>query len=640
MFRGALRKNQVAALLVAALLLLPALFWGPQQQRLIQLSLYGLIGEVLLLVWLLRRELPVAQIRRIALEGPTPYVLGYMAWSGFGLLYTIDSFYTQLGFLQLAFGVLLYAITAWEFRERSLLRTLLGAFLVLAVGPVLWAFLLAPDGRWHDRAGTVRDWQLFGGYLALLCPVLLGMAAGTSSSFARWMGGIALGLTVLGLLLTGCRSAWIGAAFGVLLFIGLYRRYVGREAGGRERIRRLAVLLGLLLLVLGSFLAVSAAGQGVRKRATTLTRLEADSGMRDRLVIWDDAVRVFSQRALTGWGLGSYPIAQARLGLGSRSERLIREAGPSLADSAHNLYLQIAAEQGIPGFVLYVLVLVAFFGHTARSLPFVELPLRRATLIGCMAAVGGQCLDAFANPGWVYPEIATLFWVVLGAGIGLASRLPVRIEAPGAARQVTNDAPIPGLPVFLYRALRTAGLGCVALWIASHLVWLGTGIAPKASGPERRAMLSAPPAAGGIARLQLDLLGDATPPPAAFARTAASLIAPTRGGASVRFKVYALSADGASRMDVTGEGPNRLSVRLLTAGASTPDTRAFEGGEISFGFVVLPPDRGRQLLIRFRKPIRRPVVGTVEVGYRYGRAGDDEVVARFELTLAPPAPLG
>ncbi|MBM3460006.1 MAG: hypothetical protein FJX77_15910, partial [Armatimonadetes bacterium] len=131
-----LRHNHLAAVLLAAVLVLPALFWGPQHPQFVHLALLGLVVEVLLLVWLLRRELPLRGIRSFLSSGANPYLLAYLGWSAASLAYGLDRRAAEAGCLQLAFGVLLYAIIALEFRERAQIRRLLGALLALAVGPV------------------------------------------------------------------------------------------------------------------------------------------------------------------------------------------------------------------------------------------------------------------------------------------------------------------------------------------------------------------------------------------------------------------------------------------------------------------------------------------------------------------------
>ena len=69
---------------------------------------------------------------------------------------------------------------------------------------------------------------------------------------------------------------------------------------------------------------------------------------------------MFKGKPLTGWGIGSFPLFAPYL---AQPATPILEGGmPSLSQMAHNQYLQLLAETGLIGLVLYLsATLVALF---------------------------------------------------------------------------------------------------------------------------------------------------------------------------------------------------------------------------------------------------------------------------------------
>jgi hypothetical protein len=141
--------------------------------------------------------------------------------------------------------------------------------------------------------------------------------------------------------------------------------------------------------------------------------------------MWQGAWQLIRERPLLGWGIGSFPLEQTRTVPFAQSRELVQRMGPSLQEQAHNEYLQIGAELGVLGLALYLWVLGAFFHTGLRALRQREGGFRKLVLLGCLAGVAGQMLDALSNPAWRYADVSFLFWLMLGIGM-VAARIPHR----------------------------------------------------------------------------------------------------------------------------------------------------------------------------------------------------------------------
>lgn len=577
-----LLQNQAVAIVLLLLFLVPILFAAPAARRIDQLTAYGFLGLLLFAVWAFRGgdSLSLARVREWVTSGPNPAILLYVAWNVASLLFSTEPFYTQIALLQLVVGVLLYGVVVYQFRHGEQVRALLAGMLVVGVALVVIALAADNERRLTQLSGWFHDRQLFGAFLMLLLPLTLGVAAGAKNR--GWKAGAQLAAVLLagGILLTGCRSAWLGVATGVLTFLTLSALFVWK-LNVLQRKKHEFLLTPLLgLAVIGIFVMFVNAGGPIGWRASSLSSLEAvqkDDSVRDRMNLAGYAMKAIGDRPITGWGPGSYAIVQTRYNPEPRNEVLIRQMGPSLWESPHNTYLQIAAEQGLIGLALYLAILGSFFFYGVRALRKLDRGLRQYTLIGCLSAVAAHAVDGVGNPAYFFPEVTTFFWLLLGvgmcaAGLGLSPEQAAE-PAEGAAPAVRR---VLGLPLLAFRALR---LGLTVLAVgALGLQFLSVNLSAASAGPPPPIDDDDRPGGGGaprpiycefITRLGLDFLNDGIDPPAAFGILSGSV----SHNQLASFHVYALTDDPRFYANVTSER------RFLGARAvGLPGSFRFGGG--------------------------------------------------------------
>lgn len=237
----------------------------------------------------------------------------------------------------------------------------------------LYQFLLrrGPEGfllmgRFMRAAGTFDQPNPYGGYLGLTLPLAVGLAlsgwpAGCQGdrrrSWLLWGAALAAGgLMVGGLVASWSRGAWLGAAAAVAVVIvargGAWLR--GGLAVG-------VVGLALSLLLWGRVPIPGALQERFSDLAADLAivdvgRVEvtdANFAVLERAAHWQAALGMFDEYPWTGVGIGNY--AQAY-------ERYAPPRWPQALGHAHNYYLNMAAETGLPGLVAYLLWVGASLG--------------------------------------------------------------------------------------------------------------------------------------------------------------------------------------------------------------------------------------------------------------------------------------
>jgi len=300
--------------------------------------------------------------------------------------------------------------------------------------------------------GTFSSGNSMGGFLALSLPTTLAMAqlamirAGTHIRRRRsrilhearredyclltallWL--LATLIQAVALLLSGSRGA-ISAAFVAVLCLCIW--FV-RNRDRQQQRNRLPVVTTIVvtLLVLG----IGAGGT----YAFTLKRLQQLETVQQtalpRTVIWQAAMRQVAHQPL-GSGPGRFaetflPYQPAGYG-GSRVYH------------AHNDYLEILSETGIPGLILlltaFALVLT---GAVRRLLPEREgesVWLRRAALLSVAAGLIHATVDFNLSSR---PGVAALFFCLLGVALSRSSNHPDDPHRHGASQIPRQRWPLP-----------------------------------------------------------------------------------------------------------------------------------------------------------------------------------------------------
>ena len=312
----------------------------------------------------------------------------------------------RVGFIEgarLLEGLALAAATLFVFRQRpsiavSLPAALCGAGAAAASLAVLvWrglgpATLVEYYGRLGYRAAHVFDPNAAGSYFAMLTCLALGMSARASGRARAGWAALA-GMNAVGLWFSESRSAIAAAAVAAAL-AGVWA--TSSHWTRRTRIAALGVVL--------------AAGIGASIGKTAL--LERDPtfhGRGFRQQFNATSLRMIAARPLSGVGIGQYYQTSSLF------------LSPEMAwvygfENAHNYFLQIAAELGIPGFALFLI----WIGAAAVIVARVLARSADGRLCGAAAGVSALLITCATGHPLLVSEVAVPFWIQFGLALGLA----------------------------------------------------------------------------------------------------------------------------------------------------------------------------------------------------------------------------
>jgi O-antigen ligase len=404
----------------------------------VTLGLSELMLLAILAAWAARwTALGQGGIRRLPLTGP---ILLFLGAASLALLPAQNLAPALKEWLKWVEFLLLYLMVGSALRpgERRGVAAalLLAGCLEAALGLYQFLFQVGPPGfilfgRYMRAYGTFRQPNPFGGYVGLLLPLgyaivwLRGRSALSPRSGAAWseralwaLALVASALLALALAASWSRGALVGLAGGLLLVaLAVGWRRPSRGAGARGRVWPL-LLIGVLLLALAGpaltgmlpagFLdrladTVTLAGQDL----TTIEIDDANFALVERLAHWRAAWRMFAQRPWLGVGLGQYATVYPTVAVPRWQDPL---------GHAHNYYLNILAEGGMPGLAAYLafwaLTVAAAWRRARRSAGW-----ERALALAALGMLGHLLAHSLFDNLYVH-EMYLLIAVILGMGCG------------------------------------------------------------------------------------------------------------------------------------------------------------------------------------------------------------------------------
>ncbi len=312
-------------------------------------------------------------------------------------------------------GVLLfYSVVNWTNSIQRLSHVIfiiiLAGLLIALISPlnVTWSTskLLFIPRAFYERfnailSDTVHP-NVMGGNLILVLPLPLSILVFGWKQI-RWRARFYLGFSALVMtlviLLTKSRGTWIALIAVAILIILL-----------RWRINWIVIILGTGILVVSILL------MGFTDFIEILTANDALIGIEGRIDIWSRAVFMIQDFPITGVGLGTF------MDLADNLYRLFLFP-PGKIIHAHNLFLQIAVDIGLPGLIAWIAIFLSIclinwqiFQHGVNQRNSIKSGLGVGLLGSSLAFAVHGMTDAVT---WGFIRTAPLVWAMWGVSLAI-----------------------------------------------------------------------------------------------------------------------------------------------------------------------------------------------------------------------------
>ncbi|GEM_PF-3249926 len=323
----------------------------------------------------------------------------------------------------LAYVVLYWAASRWI--SRSMQQKLVRWIVLSSTVPALYGIAqhfgmkllpqdALPEAHLPQYHFELRSWSLFdnpdyfGAYLVMMFILALTCYLTAHKRLDVLLYAAVIGILCTALLYSSTRSAWVGAAAGVITLVAVFAQSRDRRRQWK-RWSLFAVTCCLLLVVLAQ-----ASDTDFVSRAATIPadikklidQPDDGSAGASRWYIWRTTVPLVKDY----FWLGSGPNTFGQLfhpGIAADYFAYIRHP----VYDANNDYVQIALTMGIPALLAYLLFLVVVLYTGVRAARHAEREPYNM-LSGLLAAAIGYCVQALFNISVV--SVAPYFWIIMG----------------------------------------------------------------------------------------------------------------------------------------------------------------------------------------------------------------------------------
>jgi O-antigen ligase len=128
--------------------------------------------------------------------------------------------------------------------------------------------------------------------------------------------------------------------------------------------------------------------------------------------IWRDTARLIGGHPLFGSGLGTFPVAFTAVQ---------RTFLGKFVNHAHNDYLELANDVGIPGATLLFGSIGVVVARLARKTLYGEGSFERTAALACVASIGAILLHSLTDFNLYIPANALVVSTILGMGVAITS---------------------------------------------------------------------------------------------------------------------------------------------------------------------------------------------------------------------------
>jgi hypothetical protein len=127
-----------------------------------------------------------------------------------------------------------------------------------------------------------------------------------------------------------------------------------------------------------------------------------DASAATRIEIWRGAVQMIKDNPVFGVGYGVFPYAIATY---------VPKVGEN---DAHNTYLIIAGEMGIPVLIVFLLIILILFRNTFWLFTRAEDPFVKAVALGMLGGLAGMIVANMFGSRLESEEVSSYFWILAG----------------------------------------------------------------------------------------------------------------------------------------------------------------------------------------------------------------------------------
>ena len=270
----------------------------------------------------------------------------------------------------------------------------------------------------QQLTSTLGNQNYVASYLALIFPIAFSFFLIETKKINKILFEVVLLINYTGIIICHTRAIWIALFFSLLLF-GFSLSHYKINKILKDNKKWLIILFSLFLLITLIYSTDNPLNRSsitAAERAISTFDMQGSS-LRSRLLIWQSTINMIKDRPLFGSGLGTFPLYY----LNYQADFLQKNPNYSnfagKAGEAHNEYLQIWAETGITGLLVFILIIVIFYRTNLNLIKKIETINGKIIVISLLSGITVTLIHSIFSFPFHIPAVGSAFWFIIGLAI-------------------------------------------------------------------------------------------------------------------------------------------------------------------------------------------------------------------------------
>ena len=282
-----------------------------------------------------------------------------------------------------------------------------------------------------------NDHTSFGSALAFCIPILIYfISSKETSKKIKAVLSILLFLFSVAFIFSYSRAAWLS-----LFVAGLVSSVLLLRISWKIVFTAVVIIIVSISVFWSSFIIrlnenKQESSNDLRMHLQSIANIRSDASNMERVNRWNSALRMFSKKPLMGWGPATYQFKYAPYQIAS--EKTIISTNYGEGGNAHSEYLGSLVDSGLPGLILYVLLLfislrkgiIIWKTHWDKQIRWMALAL----VAGLVTYTIHGALNNFLDTD----KISALFWGMIAAIVAIDIRMKQETDSKSLS-QVGGD---------------------------------------------------------------------------------------------------------------------------------------------------------------------------------------------------------
>ena len=342
--------------------------------------------------------------------------IGFILWALASLAYAINptevfvNLARQLNVFLMFFSM---AILIYELKNKmSFLSWVVTSILVVEVYAVLNEALQMINTSGIISSGTLKgvtaNRNITAFSIAIKIPFVLFLIHRLKKNSIKLTLGVLVSASLIALSMIQSRASFVAVGFTVLTYLGLNIALYLKDKKNWKQILQLGYLfVPLLVAVIVNQTVLSSKGTDAISRAATISLNTNDGSVNQRLRYYEDVLTHLTSNPIFGVGLGNWKLKSIDYDKNDI-------AGYVVPYHAHSDFIQLGAELGIVGFLLYLGVFIWCIYYAYRLIRFSELSLDEKVFIFLLiTALGVYSVDANLNFPIARPQVLVVWTLII-----------------------------------------------------------------------------------------------------------------------------------------------------------------------------------------------------------------------------------